>query len=302
LELDASQLHINPSHTFSCGQAFRWHPLDQKGSKWIGVVGRNVLAVTRDTVKIYSDNSEKNNDEKERIMDYFAFDEDLHRVFQDLPKDPYLLTAIQEFEGLRLLSQDPWECLVSFLCSINKNIPSIQRIIENLCNRFGERIETDVGKYRSFPSPQSLANSKESDLLSCKVGFRSKYLRFIAKKIVSGELDLDKLKDLSYEQAKGILVSKISGKTFGVGNKVADCALLFSLKKREAFPIDVWMLRCIRSHYAKRFEINVSALKSLSPKNYEIISKDLRSYFGKHSGYAQQYLYMKTRTDAIYSR
>ncbi len=302
MDLDVSALKFNPSYTFDCGQAFRWRPVDSQKSIWVGAIGRSVISVTRDRVRIHSQEVHAQH-HSDKVLDYFTPEDDLDSILERLPKDEFLSGAIREFPGLRILTQDPWECLVSFVCSINKNIPAIKLAIENLCDRFGDPISSDIGIYHTFPSPEALANAKQSDLLSCKVGFRWKYIKYIAMKIQSGELNLESLRNLSYEDARQAIVSKLSGRTFGVGPKVADCALLFSLHKTNAFPIDVWMSRCIREHYASMLRIEKTVLKkSLTPRTYALLSGTMRLHFGKYAGYAQQYLYMKTRTDSLYSR
>lgn len=302
-ELDLSGLKFEPSRTFDCGQVFRWRPKDIDKREWIGIIHNLVVLVRKNSVKIVSEgpNSGIQND---MIVDYFTPNHDLDSILNLLPHDEFLTASISEFSGLRLLTQDPWECLISFVCSINKNIPGIRVAIENLCARFGSPIYSDLGTFYSFPTPDALAHSKKADLLACKVGFRWKYIKYIALKVASGELDLDSLRQLDYEQARKILVSKLSGRTFGVGPKVADCVLLFSLQKTDAFPIDVWMIRCIRRHYSDLLGINSSLLasKSLSSRAYAIITETMRTHFGKHAGYAQQYLYMKTRNDSLHSR
>ena len=303
IELDLSGLKFEPSHTFDCGQVFRWRPADTDKREWIGIIRDVVVLVTKSGVKIASEGS-NSVIQNEMIMDYFTPNHDLDSILHILPEDDFLTASIREFPGLRLLTQDPWECLISFVCSINKNIPGIRVAIENLCARFGSPIYADIGTFYSFPTPDALAHSKKPDLLACKVGFRWKYIKYIAQKVASEELDLNSLRQLDYEQARKILVSKLSGRTFGVGPKVADCALLFSLQKTDAFPIDVWMIRCIRRHYADLLGINPSLLKSesLSSNAYSIIAETMRTRFGKFAGYAQQYLYMKTRNDSLHSK
>ncbi len=304
IEIDLSHLKFAASYTFDCGQVFRWRPIDTAKGEWLGVIADSLVRVEKTSVKIFSADGSNHKNQRNLIADYFTPDHDLDSILRTLPQDEFLSASIKEFPGLRLLTQDPWECLISFVCSINKNIPAIKLAIENLCERFGSPIHTELGRFYSFPSPGTLASAKKSELLSCKVGFRWKYIKYIAGKVSSGELDLDSLKQLNYDEAREALVSEISGRTFGVGPKVADCALLFSLRKTEAFPMDIWMIRCIKKHYADSLGIKDNALKneSLSSKAYARISKTMREHFGKYAGYAQQYLYMKTRSESLHSR
>jgi N-glycosylase/DNA lyase len=282
--------------TLDSGQAFRWTPVDATRQTWIGIISDKIVKVTRDEARVLAGPTRI----PELLPSYFSVDDDLDSIFSTFPSDETLESATSELHGLRLLTQDPWECLISFVCSINCNIPSIRIKIENLSRRYGRKIDTplDSSAY-SFPSPESLAKATKRDLLKCRLGFRWKYVRFIARKVVEGNLDLEKLRSASYHDAFSELVSETSGKTFGVGPKVADCALLYSLHKTEAFPIDVWILRCLKQFYGD--EAGMSNLKSLTPKKYVAISEAMRQKFGKYAGYAQLYLYVKMRGDSNHS-
>lgn len=303
IDLDLSELEFDPSHTFDCGQTFRWRPIDSAKKEWLGIVGKFVFRVTKTKATIVLGASDESID-RSTLLSYFSPHDSLDSIFESFPQDDFLNVATKEFRGLRILNQDPWECLISFVCSINKNIPSIRNEIENLCERFGKKIRTDFGTYRSFPEPESLASASKKELIECKVGFRWKYIRFIAKKVISGELDFNEIEALSYEQARDCLISDYSGTTYGVGRKVADCELLFSMRKSEAFPIDVWVLRCLRDRYSKLLELKeiTQYENSLTPSSYSHFSEIMRKRFGRYAGYAQQYLYMKTRTDYLHSR
>lgn len=286
---------FNPRYTLESGQAFRWN--EYETDNWRGIVSGHLIFVDKDSVSVDQQDGMK------LASQYFSVGQNLSDILRTLPGDQFLTSAINQYRGLRLLSQDPFECLISFICSINSNIPSIRFKIENLSRRFGVPLRNSNNglQYHAFPTPISLANATKEQLISCKVGFRWKYIQFVAKKVSSGELDLVQLGKLSYEKAKNILISEISGKTFGVGPKVADCVLLFSLGKSEAFPIDVWMFRCILLNYAHLVQ-DVFPRKQnthLTKNKYLSIGEIMRRHFGKYAGYAQQYLYMKTRSDAI---
>lgn len=286
---------FDPSTTLDSGQAFRWSPLDEGGKTWFGIVSDIVLKVTRKDAQILSGNG--NTDILER---YFSVKDDIDSIFRTFPHDEILESSRNQLPGLRLLTQDPWECLISFVCSINCNIPSIRLKIENLSRRYGKKLQTDVDiPAYSFPTPESLARATRRDLLDCRLGFRWKYVKFIAKSFTEGRLDLEKLRCLSYHDALANLISKKSGNTFGVGPKVADCTLLYSLHKTEAFPMDIWILRCLDRFY--RDEAGRGNLKSLSSKKYFVISENMRKRFGKYAGYAQLYLYVKMRRDFNHS-
>ncbi len=291
-----SKFDFDPSLTLDSGQVFRWSALDESRREWIGVVRQNLLRVTKEGAFVVGGS----NPDSELIQSYFSFDEDLDSIFSTFPPDEILESAKLQLRGLRLLRQDPWECLISFVCSINCNIPSIRLKIENLSRRFGRKIDTSLDlRANAFPSAESLAKASKRDLLACKLGFRWKYVKFIARKVAAGNLDLERLTSVPYYDAFPELISEVSGKTFGVGPKVADCTLLYSLHKTEAFPIDVWILRCLRKYYGKEIPDNNS--ESLTPKKYFTVSDSMRRRFGKYAGYAQLYLYVMMRGESNHS-
>jgi N-glycosylase/DNA lyase len=287
------EIDFDPSETFDCGQCFRWRPLHDRKDAWIGIVRGAVISANRSDVRAHGVNFQENLEEM--VSRYFSFQDNLNRISSSFPKDVFLETAIQEHSALRILTQDPWECLISFICSINCNIPSIKMKIENLSRRYGTAIDSSFGRMYSFPEPAALAKAEKKDLLECKTGFRWRYIKFISEKVANGELDLQKIGRMSYGEARDCLLSEISGKTLGVGPKVADCVLLFSYHMLEAFPIDVWIARCINSVY-KRL-LSIPDWNSLTEKRYKELSAVMREHFGQNSGYAQQYLYAKFRAD-----
>jgi N-glycosylase/DNA lyase len=221
---------------------------------------------------------------------YFRLDDDLPKIYSQIVKDQHIKAAVERFEGLRLLRQEPWECLISYVCATNKNIPAIKDMIFRLCENFGERLLFEGREFYTFPTPNDLANADIEELRACKLGFRAERVQNAAKKVNSKELSLEALHKISYEEAWEELL-----KLPGVGPKVADCVLLFSLDKLEAFPIDVWMKRIVMKHYHDHFERSfvkrVSGKKSLSRAEYRKIGLFGRKYFGKFVGYAQEYLY-----------
>lgn len=287
-----SHLEFDPSITMDSGQAFRWYPLDSRNKSWVGIISGNLIKLEREGGTILG---RIENQKTVSIYDYLTANDDLDSIFSCMTFDRTLAQSRRALKGLRLLTQDPWECLISFICSINCNIPSIHVKIENLSVRFGKKIPTsvDFAGY-SFPTPESLASAKKRDLLSCKLGFRWRYVKFLAKQVVSGNLDLGKLSNYPYSIALSELISKNSGKTLGVGPKVADCTLLYSMHKTEAFPIDVWILRCLNKYYNLRGNTS-----HLSTRSYAEISETMRRKFGRYAGYAQLYLYVAMRSNSI---
>ena len=292
---------FNPGYTFESGQVFRWRK-SEDDRHWTGIVSGNVISVNELRANVLSKTETGTTSVTrcaETIHEYFSERENLNEIISTFPKDELLTKATKKYSGLRLLTQDPWECLISFVCSINSNIPSIKFKIENLCRTFGEKIAADtIQEAYSFPTPISLARAEKSQLIECKVGFRWKYIQHIAKKVESGELDLQYIRKLPYEKARAELISSESHITFGVGPKVADCVMLFSMSKSEAFPMDVWMNRCISQYYFELVQdLFPNGKISFSGSRYFEAGNIMRRHFGKYAGYAQQYLYMYTRNN-----
>ena len=298
-------MRFDPEVTFESGQTFRWKRfVTNDEPSWIGVISNNVVRMTRRKAELIATSKESDSNSSnfsDDIASYLSPNDNLYRIHQSFPRDEYLQNAVKTFDGLRVLTQDPWECLISFVCSINKNIPAIKMMLELLSMKFGSKISSSNEVFYSFPKPPTLAKASKIDLLACKVGFRWRFIRFIANQVSSGKLDLESVNQKSYEHARDGLISELSGTTFGVGPKVADCVMLFSMHKMEAFPVDVWMLRCIQSIYSQKMGLQdiLREKKSLTKSTYDIVHQRAHEYFGRYCGYAQQYLYMKIRGDFI---
>lgn len=261
---------FNLEHTLECGQAFRW---ERKGEFYYGVIGEALVKVGHHGSRLIVESNSSLN--KKAIAEYFGLNENLHKILKEIDVDKNIHKAIVKFKGLRILKQPPWECLASYILSINNNIPQIKILIERLCENFGKRLNLDGVKRYSFPNADKIANADLRALKRLKLGFRAEYLRTTARKIAFGKFRFQELEDLSYEEAKRrMIVLK------GVGEKVADCVLLFSFKKYEAFPVDVWIKRGIEELYFNG--------KKASAKK---AAKFGREHFGCYAGYAQEYLY-----------
>ena len=278
---------FNLDVTLCCGQVFRW---DKKGDWWYGVVGGKVFKIRQVNAELEFANA----DEK-FIENYFGLDDDLQKIRAKIGKDEHIRKAIRELWGLRVVRQDPWECLISYICATYKSITAIKNVLLKLSKKFGKKILLDGYDFYTFPTSQKLAKTAESDLMECGLGYRAKYVLETSKKIVDNDCNLEGLKKMPYQQAKKELVNFP-----GVGLKVADCILLFSLARGEAFPVDVWVKRVILKHYAARFPNSViekiSSNESLSNAEYEKLNEFGRNYFGEYAGYAQEYLYHYERT------
>jgi N-glycosylase/DNA lyase len=294
IRLDLSKTPFNLEHTLSCGQTFRW---EKHGEWWLGVVGQTVLKMRQSEYSLLFEGS-SNDLDPEVASRYFRLDDDLCSIYSALMKDKHVREAVKQFHGLRLLRQQPWECLISYICATHTNIPSIKQMISNISRKFGEPIEFRGALFHGFPQPYALAHAGIRDLRVCRLGYRAERVRATAGLIDNGDFDLGSLRDLSYVDAKKALLSLP-----GVGSKVADCVLLFSLDKLEAFPIDVWMKRIMLEWYSEYFEPDfvdkVKSKRGLSQQEYQVLYAVGRRIFGEFLGYAQEYLYHYKRCQAV---
>ncbi len=270
-----------------CGQVFRWKKLS---GWWYGVVGEQVFKIRQCRSEL-----EFENVREDFVRYYFGLNDDLSQISRCIAKDDYIRKALRRFEGLRLVRQKPWACLIGFICSTYKNIAAIELMLKKLSEKYGAKQVFDGMEFYVFPTVEKLANASEDGLKECGLGYRAKYVRETAKKIRNENIDLEIFKNLSYHDAQKELLEFP-----GVGLKVADCVLLFSLEKMEAFPVDVWVKRVILNHYADKFPVEavkkMQSHNSLTNGEYEKIGAFARTYFGTYAGYAQEYLYHYERT------
>ncbi len=270
-----------------CGQVFRWQKL---GSWWYGVVGKNVFKVRQ-----CGANLEFEGIGEEFVQDYFGLNDNLKEISQCIDKDDYIRLALCKFKGLRIVRQLPWECLISFICATYKSIAAIELMLKKISAKYGEKQVFDDIDFYTFPTVERLANASENGLRECGLGYRAKYVQATAKKIRDDKVNLEDLKNLPYLEARKNLLE-----FSGVGLKVADCVLLFSLEKTEAFPVDVWVKRVILKHYSDHFPIEavkkMQNHNSLTNGEYLKIGEFARNYFGAYAGYAQEYLFHYERT------
>lgn len=287
LRLDNDSTPFNLEATLRCGQLFRWKKVNDW---WFGVTDSKVLKVrqTSEALQFEGFNNEF-------VKSYFRLDDNLPRITSEISRDSLMKKATQAFLGLRIVRQSPWECLISFICATYKNIPAIEEMIFGLSRKFGAELVFNGDKFYAFPEPEALATATVGELRECKLGFRAKRVLKTANLVYRNQIDLDSLKNTDYAQARSTLMELP-----GVGNKVADCVLLFSLGKLEAFPVDVWMKRAICSYYSNHFgNMFISKLpqgNSISAKEYNRVGSFARSYFGRYAGYAQEYLFHFIRT------
>ena len=298
---------FDPVISINSGQTFLW---EKRDNSWYGIYGDHVLKLFVSGSQIPSGGSKSNRVTNNLEMNFSAYpqfeswerqvfrlNDNLSDIFSSFSDDVLVSESINKYPGLRLMRQEPFQCMVSFACASNTNIPRIRRMLKNLCQNFGNKIIVDGSEFFTFPSVERLNTASQHDLLRCGLGYRTKAVKAITESVVNGNLDSRDLLRLNYEEAKDELL-----KVYGIGNKIADCILLFSLEKLDSFPIDVWMAKVLYQNYGWLFNNNQSshvhdgkALQKITAHEYRTVSKNAREYFGKYSGYAQQYLYYNIR-------
>ncbi len=270
---------FDPVHTFMCGQCFRW---DMEDNKFVGIAkGRVIFVSLLDNGDVEIENTTKE-DFLNIWQDYFDFNTDYKQIKNTLYADETLKKAIDFGYGIRILNQDVFECIISFIISTQNSIPRIKKIIAKMSNMFGSEIEYNGKKYYAFPTVDELANLTEEDLAPLKVGYRAKYIIDAVQKIKNNEVDINSLFDLDTKGARCELL-----KIKGVGPKVADCILLFSLKKHDAFPIDVWIGRIMRNLYVGE-DASMKEILEFSTQKFSSLA-----------GFAQQYLFYYARENKL---
>jgi len=271
--------HFKTADTFLCGQCFRWDREDD--GSFTGVAMGKVINIRETEDGLVLSNCDED-DFLNVWRPYLDLDTDYGAIKKVLSADAHLKKAAEFGGGIRILNQDPFECLISYIISTQNNIPRIKKIINTLCRMYGEVISFGDREYHTFPDCTTIASLTESDLSPLNAGYRVPYIIDGAKKVASGEIELNKLFAMTTSSARDELM-----KIKGVGPKVADCTLLFSLKKRDAFPVDVWMQKIMRSLYLGES----ATLKEISAFGAE--------KFGELSGIAQQYLFYYARENAF---
>jgi N-glycosylase/DNA lyase len=287
--------------TLDSGQVFRWRLI---GHSWHGVVGRHLVSLTPTPDGIRATTAAPV-ESWDWLRQFLQTEIDFASVLKSFPEDEPMRNAVAACHGLRLLRQDPWECLASFILSSTKQIVQIRQIVAHLCERFGEPLpppwsaghrpgalplnhSNEPGRCPAlpftFPTPQQIAAATEADLRACKMGFRAPSLLAAARRIADGSFDLERIRGLDCTTARGELM-----KLRGVGGKIADCVLLFAYGFDSAFPVDVWVERALQELYFPRRRASEKRLRHFAA-----------THFGPHAGYAQQYLfhYMRTRRSA----
>lgn len=266
------------------GQAHRW----KREGEWYGGVLRGNLILIRQQGQAIEFLSSPSVPQGmiPAIRDHLRLDDDLKAIQYEIASDPNVAAQVERYPGLRVLRQDPWECLIAYICSANSNIETIHRNMERLSDGFGEPLalprpdpapEGDGTVRRSaFPTPVDLAEAGEAELRRLRLGFRAPYVHQAAIAVAERRLDLDYLVNAPYPEAKSALMA-----LKGIGDKIADCIALMSLEKAQAFPIDVWVRRALADWYFPGQK---------TPANRALLEW-AQGYFGRYAGYANQYLF-----------
>ena len=275
---------------FECGQCFRWN-MEQDGS-YTGVIKNAVINVSKINNEIVFRGTIINSTAlniqnlfEDLIVNYFDLNNDYNKIKQSLADiDDYLKESTEFGSGIRILNQDLWECIISFIISANNNIPRIKRIIEKLCENYGKEIKWNGKNYYTFPTPESLAKASIQDLRNMGLGFRDVRVFNTTNMIINKTVDLDEIKNMNDSNKMREELLKLDG----VGPKVADCILLFSLKRYDVFPIDVWVRRVMNElyiHNENEEKVNKKQIVDLAKEKFLGIE-----------GLAQQYLFYWKRS------
>ena len=269
---------FNLTHIFECGQCFRWN--QNPDGSYTGIVRKNVINIKmiKNDVHVISFGEENI---KDLFTAYFDINRDYEEIKEKLRKiDNYMVQSISYGEGIRLLNQDLWETIISFIISANNNIPRIKGIIERISKRYGNKIEWNGVEYYTFPTPEELSKASIEDLRNLGLGFRDVRVYETTRKILDKEVDLEKLHQEQNTEAVREQLLTLPG----VGPKVADCILLFStLKRLTVFPIDVWVRRVMNDLYIHN--------ENEEKVNKKLILNVANEKFGNLQGIAQQYLF-----------
>ncbi|MFB5616397.1 MAG: DNA-3-methyladenine glycosylase 2 [Nitrosopumilus sp.] len=266
---------INVENSINSGQVFLWK---KNNSDWYGINGQDILKITNSgNIKSYQNIK----------TDFFRKKDNIEEIIKSISKDSITKKAVKQYLGLRILEQDPFQCLISFIVSSNSNIQKIKTSLENISKKFGDKVEFENQEFFLFPEPKKLANATINEIKNCGVGYRARFIKEAAKITAHKKIDFEYLKKSNYQNAKEEICQ-----IAGIGNKVADCILLFSLNKLESFPLDRWMIRILEKYYSDKFQLET---KTITEKQYEILHQKIVNHFGPFAGYAQQFLFKMER-------
>lgn len=281
--------NFNITQILESGQVFRFDKISNHS--YILNAKQTLIKITQQhqdsNIMFYNANASELD---EIWVPYFDLDTNYKEITSILKnKDEHMKAAVEFGEGIRILKQDPWEMLISFIISQNKAIPHIKQCIRNICEKFGTPLEPISGSdrhYYTFPTPKELSRATEQELRDCKVGFRAAYIMDACHKVMNGDIILNDLFIMETDKARDILMT-----IKGVGPKVADCILLFAYGKTEVFPTDVWIKRIIEGLYFDGRDVPMKEIQQFA-----------KDYFGDLAGYAQQYLFYYARENSLFKK
>lgn len=284
MRLDIDQ-PFDLAESLESGQAHRWR---RRGDGWYsGVLGQLLIHLRQDaggvTYRVASAGGPPPDADPPALLhSYFRLDDDINAIYADICRDRRVAEMAARYPGLRILRQEPWECVVAFICSATSNIPRIHQNMEAMANRLGRPAQLAGEVRHTFPTPEQLADAGEGLLRELGLGFRAPYVIAAADMVCAGALDWDELIRLPYAETKARLME-----CRGIGAKIADCIAVFALEKLEAFPVDVWVRRALAEWYFPMQK---------KPPDKALVEW-AQGYFGEYAGYSQQYLFHGRRRE-----
>ena len=270
-----NKFSIEIDNSINSGQVFLW---EKDGTDWYGINGQDILKINKNGIVKSVLNSKTN---------FFRKNDNIQEIIESISKDKTVKKAIKKYEGLKIFRQDPFQCMISFIISSNSNIQKIKNSLEKITEKFGAQVKIQNKEFFLFPKPEKIANASIDEIKTCGVGYRAPFIKQAAKMVVLKKIDFKYLEKCNYHEAKKNICL-----VPGIGNKVADCILLFSLNKLDAFPLDTWMIKILEKYYSKEFKIET---KTITQKQYELLHEKIVNYFGPYCGYAQQFLFKMER-------
>ena len=259
------ELGVSLDPTLGCGQAHRWR---KTRDVWNGVIGNEVIDLTENTNGFDAEGCS----DKRILLSYFRSCDDLQQIIREISNaDSYVASLSSSCPGMRILKQEPWECLATYVLATNVNVKRIAKMVESVCDTFGK----DLGNRRAFPTPRQILD-KQEDIPICRLGYREGRFIELAEKAENGAIDLGAIEELDYAGCIGSLME-----INGVGPKVADCVALFGFGHLEAFPVDARISKTLNEMYGV-------------DGNYKVMAEFGRKKFGRYAGYAQEFLYHRS--------
>ena len=266
---------IDIDNSINSGQVFLW---ERHGTNWYGIDGQDILKINQNGAIKSILNSKTN---------FFRKNDNIQEIIKSISKDKTVKKAVKKYEGLRIFKQEPFQCMISFIISSNSNIQKIKNSLEKITKKFGKKITIENKDFFLFPEPEKIAKASIDEIKACGVGYRAPFIKEAAKMVVSKKINFEYLEKCDYQEAKKNICL-----VPGIGNKVADCIMLFSLNKLEAFPLDTWIIKILEKYYSNEFKIET---KTITTNQYDMLHEKIVNYFGPYCGYAQQFLFKMER-------